>query len=208
MSLLLSLLLDLLFNQILVSISYLLRYDLSFLLHTSATGVGSLAIGVWTRLLAGLVGLSHGVVLFLCIFILLLLILFILLVTDIRSLSMGILILNEIGCLTLVLGRLWIASSLYIGALDTQLPWINNSHWVPGGTLSWHMGSIVIASSWLSLGLDLKFGFLRALRTTLMLLFLEGFTICTILLGDVGTAIGLVGEAHVIWVVSHSIWLV
>jgi hypothetical protein len=202
-SLLLSLLLNLLFKLILISVPYLSRDDLPLLLHSSSTGVGSLAIRIGTGLLAGLVWLPHdGMVLFLSIFVLLLLILFILLVTDIR-LPMGILL--EIGCLTFILGRLRVASSLDVRALDAQLTRVTNGHGVSGRTLP-YLSLLVVAGSWLGLGLDLKFGFLRTLRSTLVMwLFLEGFAICSILLGDIGTSIRLKGEAGVVLIVAHCV---
>ena len=166
-SLLFSLLLNLLFELlILVPISSLRWDNLPLLLHTSSAAVVSLALVAW--LLMRLMWLSHHMVLlrlFLTIYCSF--VLFILLVTDI---SMGIIVLLEIGCLALVfrsLGVYRVPATLNFGALDAEFARVYG-HAIACRALSYVP---IIATS--ALGLDLQLGFLRALRVPTMVLLLE-----------------------------------
>ena len=196
-SLLLNLLLELL---ILVPVSYLRWNDLSLLLHTSSATVVSLTLVAW--LLMRLVGLSHHMVLlWLFLTIYCSFILFILLVTDI---SMGIILLLEIGCLALVfrgLGVHWVTAALDFRALDAQFARVYNGHAIACWALSYVP---FIATS--TLGLDLQLGFLGALRVPTMVLLLEGISVS---LSHVLASIRVEGETLIVAVIiSHCFRLI
>lgn len=196
-SLLLNLLLELL---ILVPVSYLRRDNLSLLLYSSSATVVSLTLVTW--LLMRLMRLSHHMVLlWLFLTIYCSLVLFIVLVTDI---SMGIIVLLEIGCLTLVfrgLGVHRVTTALDFRALDAQFARVYNGHTIACWALSYVP---FIATS--ALGLDFQLGFFRALRVPTMVLLLEGISVS---LSHVLASIRVEGKTLIVAViVSHCFRLI